>query len=85
MAKHRFEKLINDLDNLFQQANWISVEDGLPKKHKDFEDESIITAVNGWLITDGEKIKTTKLVPEFWINLAFKVTHYQPLPKPPKE
>lgn len=65
---------------------WISVDDDLPKE---FEKVLLFgKKYNGEpLITDGHLIQS--LVDEFGINDGFSVkmtvTHWQPLPQPPKE
>lgn len=73
--------MMEELNKLLQE-DWISVEEP-PKIHKDFEDETIMTTIEGFLITDGEKVVITKLVPEFWKTLGFETTHWKSLPKPP--
>ncbi len=76
------EYALHKLIEALQEDKWISV-DSPPKIHKDFEDETIMTTIEGFLITDGEKVVITKLVPEFWKTLGFKTIHWQPLPVPP--
>ena len=69
ILKTDFDKLEKDLIDLLQEDKWISA-DNPPKKHKDFEDETIMTTIEGFLITDGKKVVITKLVPEFWGTLS---------------
>ena len=65
--------------------DWISVEDELPDT-KDEKDPRLSR-----IIFDGERVTTTTVHSSYWNkppnnpdNFELRVTHWMPLPKPPK-
>lgn len=68
-------------------SNWISVKDKLPNNRN----EVIIFCVNGSVTTgkyvreSGDKYVWVTRIYNSYIDNILNVTHWQPLPKPPKE
>lgn len=83
MAQHKANKFINELSGLIQQNNWISVEDELPENaigliHSD----DLLLFTNDGCFKIGYYGNKCGWV----LNTPLKqATHWQPLPKPPKE
>ena len=81
------EKIKRIADHLISSGvtvqEWVSVDDRLPEEKVDcivhykhaYCNNDGYWAI-GFCFYDGEK---------FWIDLAYKVTHWMPIPQPPKE
>lgn len=85
IAANAIEKLVSTTDKF----KWISVEKRLPDVNKRvlacvivLGEPSVWDAVR-W---NGEEWETEKeAVYEYWTSIEFPVTHWMPLPEPPKE
>ena len=64
-----------------ERDGWISVDDELPTKHDVY---TVYCPSNLCFQNENEKIQIASFHPDTGWNSAILITHWQPLPKPPK-
>lgn len=90
--KHKTDKMILDLLSECKQklseikpqpekSRWIPVTERLPS----FEIERVLVAVDVNLIMGNPKMDTDRYLNGRWVRYGDHVTHWMPLPEPPKE
>lgn len=74
--KYTITEIIDDIITLFED-DWISVDERLPEVGR-IKDPKL-----RWLVFEDNKINISGLHPSYW-KKDTGITHWKPLPKPPK-